>query len=257
MKSMETHRISFTAEIADVPFEVRCRCRETEECLKDYRTDKTPEFVIDFPEDERAAFWEYGKTVWARYPDPEAAIGAGKEAFIENGTIQWMLSKKLSTYGAFYLHSSAICLDGEAYLFMAPPGTGKSTHTRLWRETFGDRAWMINDDRPFLRIFEGCVRAYGTPWMGQRRLGCNGSAPLKAGAWLLRGSGNRIEPLAKAEAFPVIYREAQILPDRTLKKSLAGHIKTLLDMVPFYRLRCNMETEAAYTAMRGMKLGEF
>ena len=254
---MGTREISFTAELADVPFEVRCGCRETRECLKDYLTDKTPEFVIDFPESEREAFWKYGKTVWERYPDPEAAFGMEKDAFIEFGTIQWMLSKKLHPYGAFYLHGSAICLDGEGFLFTAPPGTGKSTHTRLWREAFGTRTWMINDDRPFLRIFDGCVRVYGTPWMGKHHLGCSGSAPLKAAAWLLRGGENRIEPLAKADAFPVIFREAQILPDRELIESLAGLIRKLLDIVPVYRLRCNMEPEAAYTAMRGMKSGEF
>ena len=43
-------------------------------------------------------------------------------------------------------------------------GTGKSTHARLWRETFGDRAVMVNDDKPLLRITKDGVIAYGTPW---------------------------------------------------------------------------------------------
>lgn len=250
---MTCHPICFTAELADVPFEVRCKCHETEECFKEYHTDKTPEFVIDFPEDECAAFWEYGKTVWERFDDPAAVYGMDKDAFIENGSIQWSLCRKLSDYDVFYLHGSAICLDGEAYLFTAPPGTGKSTHTRLWREAFGERAWMINDDRPYIRLYDDHVRVYGSPWMGKHHLGCNGSAPLKAGAWLLRGNENHIEPLAKPAAFPVLLREAQMLSAGEWIGPLTGQLKRLLDMVPFYRLYCNMEPEAAYISMRGMK----
>lgn len=35
--------------------------------------------------------------------------------------------------GGFYLHSSAVELDGRAYLFSGKSGVGKSTHTRLWQ----------------------------------------------------------------------------------------------------------------------------
>ena len=83
-------------------------------------------------------------------------------------------------------------MDGAAYLFTAPSGTGKSTHTRLWREVFGDRVWMINDDKPMLRISENLVTAYGTPWNGKHHISRNASAPLKAIVQLNRGKENII-----------------------------------------------------------------
>lgn len=55
----------------------------------------------------------------------------------------------LPMYGGFFLHASAVALDGAAYLFSADSGTGKSTHTGLWMDCFGqERAQIINDDKP-------------------------------------------------------------------------------------------------------------
>ena len=246
--------IRFTAEIADVPFEVRCFLPETEALLKDYRSDKEPEFVIDLADSECESVRSQLIHLWAKqHPD----VSASNDVFVEEEVIfHWTLDQKLSPYGVFQLHSSAICLDGEAYLFTAPCGTGKSTHTKLWRDAFGDRAWMINDDLPYLRIFDDCVRAYGTPWNGKHRLGCNGSAPVKAIAWLRRDEENHIERLPKETSFAVLMDETFRLPYRAWCLRMMSHFQTILDAVPFYQLRCNMETEAAEIAMRGMKYGE-
>ena len=115
---------------------------------------------------------------------------------------------------------------------------------------------MINDDLPYLRIFDDCVRAYGTPWNGKHRLGCNGSAPVKAIAWLRRDEENHIERLPKETSFAVLMDETFRLPYRAWCLRMMSHFQTILDAVPFYLLRCNMETEAAEIAMRGMKYGE-
>lgn len=45
-------------------------------------------------------------------------------------------------------------IDGKAYMFSAPSGTGKSTHAKLWRDCFGDRVTMINDDKPLIKFRE-------------------------------------------------------------------------------------------------------
>lgn len=91
-----------------------------------------------------------------------------------------MLAAALLYYNILLMHGSALCMDGEAYIFAAPSGTGKSTHARLWREVFGDRVWMINDDKPLVRVEEERAFVFGSPWCGKHKLGCNGSARLKA-----------------------------------------------------------------------------
>lgn len=52
---------------------------------------------------------------------------------------------------AVAIHSSVICLNGQAVLFLGESGTGKSTHTRLWREHIPG-ATLLNDDSPIIRI---------------------------------------------------------------------------------------------------------
>lgn len=50
---------------------------------------------------------------------------------------------------AVAVHSSVISLDGRAVLFLGESGTGKSTHTRLWREHIpGARRQPDHPDRP-------------------------------------------------------------------------------------------------------------
>ena len=69
--------------------------------------------------------------------------------------------KQLLNFGGFMLHSSAVVVDGKAYLFSANCGTGKSTHTKLWLNLFGDQAYILNDDKPALRLEDGTWYAYG------------------------------------------------------------------------------------------------
>ena len=77
----------------------------------------------------------------------------------------------LDGFDGFFFHSSCLELDGEGYVFSAVSGTGKSTHTALWRRHFGNRVTMINDDKPVIRKCDGKFYVYGTPWMGKADIG--------------------------------------------------------------------------------------
>lgn len=105
------------------------------------------------------------------------------------------------------IHGSAICMDGRGYLFMAPSGTGKSTHTRLWRRAFGDRCFMVNDDKPFLRVNQDDVMVSGSPWSGKHRLDTNVSVPLRAIVILNRSEANRIARISPEAAFRCLYQQ--------------------------------------------------
>ena len=74
---------------------------------------------------------------------------------------RFLLAEKPTAYNVLLMHGSALCMDGQPIVFTAPSGTGKSTHTRLWREMFGSRVWMIYDDKPMLKITGEGVWAYG------------------------------------------------------------------------------------------------
>ena len=148
-------------------------------------------------------------------------------------------------------------MDGEGYLFTAKSGTGKSTHTGLWRELLGEKAVMVNDDKPFLEITESGVIVHGSPWNGKHRLGANISLPLKAICLLERGEENEIESIAPKDAVLMLMQQSCRPMDRRKMPKYPELLDGLSQRVDFYRLKCNMEPEAvklSYEAMSGKNL---
>ena len=139
------------------------------------------------------------------------------------------------------------------YLFTAKSGTGKSTHTRLWRRLLGDRAVMVNDDKPLLHIGADGVTGYGTPYNGKHRLGCNMSVPLKAICILTRAAENSIVRITKAEAYSMLLQQVYRPADPVQMKKTLVLIDRLAEQTALYRLGCNMDLEAAEVAYNGMK----
>lgn len=163
------------------------------------------------------------------------------------------LAEAFIDYGIILFHGSAIAVDGKAFLFTAKSGTGKSTHTRLWREHFGDAAVMVNDDKPLIEIKDREVIIHGTPWNGKHRLGNNISVPLSSICILERGEKNVIEKVDSRNAFPKIFSQTYRNKDAIFMKKTLILIEKMLNNVNIYRLKCNMDPEAAIVSYNGMK----
>ena len=176
------------------------------------------------------------------------------DAYLETIAIQRKLAEALFAHDTLLFHGSVVAVDGAAYLFTAKSGTGKSTHTRLWREVFGERAVMINDDKPFLHVGDEGVTVFGSPWNGKHRLGSNISAPLRAICILQRGAENRIRRIAPKEAVSMLVQQSNRPQNRRLMLQYLRLLDRMAGQVVFYTLECNMEPEAAridYAAMAG------
>ena len=239
----------FSIEIAGVPVEIRCRFSENEEFLKEYITGKEPLFVVE-PKAEDLEQIQYA------LDRRDKADGMNRlqctEHYLENNAIHAILAEKLVAHSVLLLHGSALCMDGQAYIFIAPSGTGKSTHARLWREIFGNRVWMINDDKPMLRIEQDKVKVCGTPWGGKYHLSRNASAPLKAIVCLRRDETNHIEPMGKADAFAALMKQYFNSNDPVTMMRIVELKRRLLQFVGFYSLGCNTEPDAARVAWEGI-----
>lgn len=161
-------------------------------------------------------------------------------------------ARALLDYNGFCLHSSAIAVDNQAVLFAAKSGTGKSTHTRLWREYFGeDKAIMINDDKPAIRwMDDGIFYAYGTPWSGKTDLNTNVKVPLAAIVLLERSDTNWIKPVDRREAVMQIYVHA-LKPedgDKDKTEKLMDIVGKTAEKIPVYRMGCTISEEAVKLA---------
>ncbi len=163
--------------------------------------------------------------------------------------------RQLLKFDGMMLHSSAVVLDGKAYLFSAPCGTGKSTHTQLWRKVFGDRAVILNDDKPALRLENGIWYAWGTPWSGKTDQNVDMKVPLAGIAMLERGEKNEIEPFSGPEAIFSILTQTPRTQNIQFRALLLKLLDKLLSQVPVWKLKCNMEPEAAMVSYTAMSAG--
>lgn len=154
----------------------------------------------------------------------------------------------LENYNGFFFHSSSLMLDNEGYLFTAVSGTGKSTHTALWRKLFKDKVVMINDDKPIIRKKDGVFYVYGTPWMGKSDIGNNIKAPVKAVYILQRGEKNSAVRVKIGSVFKNILEATVVPTDRRNMEKLLALLDEFFSSVPLFLLTCNMDIEAAQVA---------
>lgn len=163
---------------------------------------------------------------------------------------------KILNFDGLYLHASAVEMDGKAYLFSGPCGTGKSTHTRLWQQAFGDAAQVFNDDKPILRRIDGKWYAYGTPWCGKDGINQNKRVDLAAICFLKQAKHNQIKRLEVKTAIQKVL--AQTVYMFASVKRLDGMLKLLdqlLRETPVYELENLPETAAARLSYQTMSQG--
>lgn len=195
---------------------------------------------------EIISLWEKNKKLYPYLSDDDGEYLATGSDFY----------KKLLRFNGFMLHSSAVVMDGEAYLFTADSGTGKSTHTGLWIKTFGHRAYILNDDKPALRLENDKWRVYGTPWSGKNDISKNECAPLMGIAIIERSKTNQISRVSGMEAIMMILRQANRPKDTKSRELLLELVNALINKIPIWKLECNIDKEAAilsYETMSGRK----
>ena len=241
---------AFTMEIAGLVVGVQPMFQSTREYCRPYLSDKTPDFFVTVtPED----------LIFQQALLEQEAVEEGiklrifKDPFLERATIQRKVADRLLSRDTLMFHGSTVAVDGKAYLFTGPCGTGKSTHTRLWREVFGQRAVMINDDMPFLQITPNGVLAYGSPWSGKHGLSTNICADLQGICFLQRGVENEIHPTTPAQGNAAVRHQMHTPIDEALLKKAISLADRLTEAVPLWQMRCNMQAKAAEVSYQAMR----
>jgi len=120
------------------------------------------------------------------------------------------LAGKLWRFDAAMIHASAIEVDGVAYVFSADSGVGKTTLATWWLKRFGDRARLINDDKPIIRSCADGLYVYGSPFSGTCDENRNARVPLGGILFLKRDTDDRIDRLSPSVAVPHLIRQCGI-----------------------------------------------
>ena len=108
-------------------------------------------------------------------------------------------------HDAFILHASYIVYDGQAILFTAPSGTGKSTQAEYWKNERG--AEIINGDRVLVTKRRGQFYANGIYASGTSGISQNRTAPIRAVVLLEQGENNTESVISPHMLFLRILRE--------------------------------------------------
>lgn len=162
--------------------------------------------------------------------------------------------EQLLDFGGFMLHASAVVYQNRAYLFSAPSGTGKSTHTTLWRKAFGEEnTYILNDDKPVIRLENDRIMVYGTPWSGKTDQNRNIGVLLGGICFLERSDENWIKPVSAADgAFGILNQT--IRPGDGEKMSvLLGLLDRVIGQAGVWHMGCNISKDAAVMAFNAMK----
>lgn len=161
---------------------------------------------------------------------------------------------KLLEHNGMFLHSSTVVVDGKAYSFTAPCKTGKSTHTSLWLQ-LPINAFIINDDKAVYRKIDGKYMVFGSPFSGKHDINVNTSALLGGICILEQSETNAIERVDMDEAVPFLIAQTLRPQNPALMCLMCDFLDGLIREIPIYRLKCNMEIEAAELSYRTMSRG--
>ncbi|MGN1232246.1 MAG: phosphoenolpyruvate carboxykinase [Candidatus Cryptobacteroides sp.] len=148
-------------------------------------------------------------------------------------------------YRCISIHSSAVVLGGRAFLFLGSSGTGKSTHSALWLRNFPG-ARLLNDDNPAIRILDGRVLAYGTPWSGKTPCYVNENWPVGGIVRLRQAPYNRFTECADIETFVNILPSCSaVRGDSLLQTRLHDSLAEICAGIRSGVLECRPDDEAA------------
>ena len=239
----------FSIRIAGFTSRVTSLFDSTRDYCRKYLTEELPQWDIMVTREDLAFEQE---ALRQEALEEGIKVRVFTDPFLERAAIQRKFAEYLFDRDVLMTHGSTVAVEGKAYLFTARCGTGKSTHTRLWRQVFGHRAQMVNDDKPFLRIGADGVLACGSPWSGKHGLDTNITVPLQGICILERGRENRIERITPAQALPMLLHQTHcpLAPEK--QESFEKLVTRLAQTTPLWRMECNMDPQAAEVSHKAM-----
>ncbi len=176
---------------------------------------------------------------------PENQYSAG---YLESICAYRKLCLALPLRDAMLLHGSVIRCKDRGIAFLARSGVGKTTHTMLWKQVYGDAVQVINGDKPIIRFFDDAPYAYGTPWAGKEKMQTNTRVPLTDICLIQRSEENAVIPADPQAVLGSIFQQV-LLPD---DPDAAGRTLELLDLMlancRMWIIRCNISQDAAILA---------
>ena len=173
-------------------------------------------------------------------------------AFGINTVIMLCYSFATAPYDTVIIHASLVRHRGKAYAFTAKSGTGKSTQTANWLRYIPD-CDLMNDDNPVIRVIDGDVFIFGSPWSGKTPCYRNVKALLGGIAEICRDDRNFLCPIRPIKAFVLFTSSCSSMKwDERIRSANYDTITKVLNNIPYYELHCLPDRDSAIVASEGM-----
>ncbi len=173
-------------------------------------------------------------------------------AFALSNAMMLLYAFSTSVYDTLLVHASLVKNDGKGYMFLGRSGTGKSTHARLWLENISGSE-LLNDDNPVIRVHDGEVYVYGSPWSGKTPCYKNERVPLRAVVRLSQAPYNRIARQSPLQAYASLMPSCSCMRwDSASVDALHKTIEKVISKVPGWHLECLPDADAARTSFEAV-----
>ncbi len=228
---------------------------------------KIADFIIDFQNkysfiEKLCSGYEYEGDSAADYTVTVSDEDIAKERTISesnpsNGYLESICAYRKLCLGlplsdAMLLHGSVIAVQDRGIVFLALSGVGKSTHTALWKKLNGDEVTVINGDKPIIRFFDGVPYAYGTPWAGKENWNTNTRVRLTDLCFIERDERNSTFTADKSDCVSALLQQILLPSDPVAMLKTLQLADALSKQCRFWKIRCNMEDEAAVAAKKAI-----
>lgn len=186
----------------------------------------------------------------------ESYLVALKNRMVEGSTLEQaeelatasLFNQEIISHGAMLVHSSVLVYDNKAYLFTADSGVGKSTHTRMWHDKFGEKVHILNDDKPIVKIKNGVPLCCGTPFDGGSKIANNETVPIGAIIFIERSDTNFMTIPDTKEIVQRLYTSTVKYVNKEDGMCLLSNFDNLISHTKFFVLHCNTDKSAVDVA---------
>lgn len=170
------------------------------------------------------------------------------DGYLESLSTYRKICLQMPAYDGFLFHGSVIDCGGKGIIFLADSGVGKTTHTMLWKQVYGEQMRIINGDKPIVRFFDGTPYAYGTPWAGKENYQCNDRVALTDLCFIERSPENQVIAMKPQDCVTRLMQQIIVPADPQMAIQTLQLLDRLLSCCRVWVIRCNISQEAAILA---------
>lgn len=240
----------FQIRVAEQVIEIHSLCSAVFSISRDYVIPEDrysiPDIIVNIIDKDILKELNELRNAYARMNLPFPIVGEG---YCESLAVFRKIADSMPAYNTFLMHGAAISKDNQAFIFSADSGVGKTTRAELWLKQYPD-SFIINGDKPFIKVNDSEALVCGTPWCGKEGWNRNAIVPLKA-IYLLERAENEPDQIEEAdfnEILPILFQQVH------RPESIENTIKTielltsLEGKAKFYKFRSNRSMDSIRTA---------